>query len=278
MSVFRSETMLDPPRGIRQEIPPERHEFKYIIRPRQAPEIREYLLNFCEPDAHARGNPPGYTVITLQLDSPSLALHLAKDRQSLNRFKLRLRTYTTRGNAPVFLEIKRKLNTIISKSRCRLPAACDVQAAVERPRRLPFARRREENTYLEFVRLTRQIGARPVVLIRYERESYASAIDNYARVTFDRRLCYRRTSRYDIPPRNGCRWRAADTHAAFERPFSGVILELKCTRDQPLWMAELIRRFDLTECGFCKYSAALNTDALFGGYEFQNATRDNGYF
>jgi hypothetical protein len=102
----------------------ERHEAKYIIHPGQMAAIREFIRPFCVPDENARDGHnglPEYLVTTLQLDSPDLALFHAKEHEALNRFKLRVRTYGTDGQCPVFLEVKRKIKGIIVKSRATVP-------------------------------------------------------------------------------------------------------------------------------------------------------------
>ena len=92
----------------RDSIELERHEAKYIIHPDQMPAIRDFIRPFCVADDNAEGGLPEYLVTTLQLDTPDLALYYAKERETLNRFKLRVRTYGTDGDCPVFLEINAK--------------------------------------------------------------------------------------------------------------------------------------------------------------------------
>jgi hypothetical protein len=109
-----------------------------------------------------------------------------------------------------------------------------------------------------------ELDLRPVAFIRYNRESYIGKNYHYARVTFDRRLCYRKTTGWEFPgPAD--RWRSMDSAVALNRPFPGVILELKTFSDVPLWMSELTERFDLVRTGFCKYSAAMNRETVFYG-------------
>jgi hypothetical protein len=245
----------------------ERHEAKYLVHPSQVPALREFIRPFVRCDPHARGEPPEYSVTTLQLDSPEKALYLAKEYESLNRFKLRVRTYGSEPGCPVFLEIKRKIKGVVVKSRvaihpdewgpdvCLRPARAAVTLGLEG---------REYANYLEFVRLTTALRARPTMLIRYVRESYLGTNDNYSRVTFDRRLCYRPTREWDLLPQRG-RWWPMDTAMALDSPWSGVVLELKTFDDAPLWMVELTERFSLTRIGFCKYFVAVRLDALFRG-------------
>jgi len=42
----------------------------------------------------------------------------------------------------------------------------------------------------------------------------------------------------------------------------GVLLELKCTRDVPLWMVGLVRALELRRTGFSKYCSGV--ERLYG--------------
>ena len=255
----------------------ERHEAKYIIHPDQVDPIREFIRPFCVNDPNATGEIPEYTITTLQLDSEDLALYRAREVESLNRFKLRVRTYGTKDEYPVFLEIKRKIKGIIVKSRVTVdcnrwgPAVC-----LAHDRSLPLRSRTEETHYYNFVRLIREIGARPVMLIRYERESYLSRADNYARVTFDRRIRYHPMRAWNLFPDHD-RWRALDTQTGVNRNFPGIVLELKTFSDCPQWMVDMTRLFDLVRIGFCKYTTALRLESLFTGACYSAASENCTY-
>ncbi|HBA83497.1 MAG TPA: hypothetical protein DCZ95_05315 [Verrucomicrobia bacterium] len=252
----------------------ERHEAKYIIEPALVPQIREFISPFCIPDPNADGDPPEYTIVTLQLDSPTLTLHRAKELETVNRFKLRCRTYGMEGTAPVFLEIKRKIKGIIVKSRTVIPRELWEPDLFRTPvSEIPFKSRNQRMNFIEFRRLMHRLDARPTMLIRYVRESYLGRYDNYARLTFDRRLCYCPAQGWQLPPQ-GVRWRTMDSCTAQRRPYSGMILELKTYRDAPEWMVELTERFDLVRVGFCKYSTAMRLESLFSGAEYSDGAEN----
>ena len=254
-----------------------RHEAKYVIPPALAPEIREFVRPFVVPDRHAVGDPPEYTVTTLQLDSPDLTLYRMKETKARNRFKLRIRTYGEDGRAPIFLEVKRKLGSIVSKSRAVIPAGSWCGNPLAPIGALPrFRSPKDELAYLEFCRLVREIDARPVVLIRYRRESYIGANDNYVRVTFDRRLCYRPTREWSLNPTGG-RWWSMDATSALNRPFPGLVLALKTYGDTPQWLVDLTERFNLTRAGFCKYYIAVRQESLFDGALYSDTSENCSY-
>ena len=252
----------------------DRFEAKYVIHPSLVPLIREYIQPFCIPDPNTEGDPPEYVITTLQLDAPNLALHYMKDREVGSRFKLRCRTYGSMPVNPVFLEIKRKIQGVIVKSRAMIPRASWGDPFAEgRQYSIPFRSARERLTYAEFGRLVKLLGAEPVILIRYIRESYMSRGDRYARVTFDRNMLYSRARGWDLPPVNA-RWHSMDSGEALNRPYSGVILELKMDRDAPQWMIDITRRFDLVRTGFCKYSTAVRRELIFQGAQFSEGAEN----
>jgi hypothetical protein len=253
-----------------REFYPGRYETKYVIRPSFVPRIREYIRPYCEPDPHGSGEPPEYVITTLQLDSPGLSLHYAKLWDFIDRFKLRVRTYEPIGSAPVFLEVKAKFRTTVVKYRSHLPFerwGANLFGD-EIIRGIRFKDSQEAENFYQFVRLTKQIGARPVMLIRYARESYFGKNDHYSRITFDRRLQYQQTYSWDSWGRNG-RWRSLDKTLDQTRRhdqeynFSGVVMELKTLPDVPIWMCNLVQDLDLTRQGHCKFSNAIWAESIF---------------
>lgn len=256
----------------------ERYEAKYIIDRSLVPQIREFIEPFCIPDPNAGGIPPEYVITTIQLDSPTLALHYAREREAVNRFKLRVRTYGADGGSPVFLEIKRRVKGVVLKSRIVIPAGLWGPAVCHSGGpKMSFRSRRERQAYADFVRLVELLGAGPVMQIRYTRESYVSRSDVYARVTFDRSLCYRPDRSWAFPLPDA-RWWSMDSTLALKHPYPGLILELKTYRDTPLWMIEMTERFDLVRTGFCKYSTAVRLESLFSGFMYSEGSENCTYW
>ena len=279
MTTLATPTVLPKPTvGQRKDLQIDRYESKYVIRPDQVPMIRKFIRPFVRDDGHATGEVPEYLVTTLQLDSHNAGLHYAKERKAKSRFKLRIRTYGKDGDAPYFLEIKRKVNTMILKSRATLKPEDYSHDNLVRPTTLvSFADEAETMNYLEFVRLVREIGARPFIYVRYVRESYKGASERYARVTIDRRLSYRPARESWEFPLQVKRWYSMDTQTALRREYPGHILDLKAEAEFPEWMAELVERFDLVNTGFCKYSAAMRLESLFRGAAYSDVSENCSY-
>jgi hypothetical protein len=250
----------------RFEIHLDRHEAKYIIHPGLVPQIREFIRPFCAPDPHGKGDPPEYTITTIQFDTPDMSLHYAKLFEAVARFKLRVRTYGVPGENPVYLEIKRKVRGTIVKSRAKVPFEAWGEGLMRDTKlKLSFKSRGEENCFFDFVRLVRETGARPVLLVRYIRESYFGVADSYARVTFDRKLEYHPTSSWNDWGATG-RWIPMDGALIQNKAnaFSGIILEIKTLSDAPQWMVDLVMQFSLERTGNCKYCTAVWQESFFG--------------
>ena len=97
------------------------------------------------------------------------------------------------------MEIKAKYRTTTVKYRSHVPFDKwgKYLFGNEIIRGLSFKDSKEAENFYQFVRLVKEIGARPIMLIRYNRESYFGKNDHYSRLTFDRRLQYQRTYSWD---------------------------------------------------------------------------------
>lgn len=244
----------------------DRFEAKYII-PRQLVEpIKDFIRLYCRMDKHCEAAGGTYFINTLQLDSPALSLHYAKEWEASHRFKLRVRTYgKVPGNAPVFMEIKRKYFDRVIKSRACIPFHQWAPGVLERNvNELNLKSVKEREAFREFVRLSNEIGAEPLVYIRYCREAFSGMFDHYSRITFDSQLSYQ-------PVRNmydwgqGGRFYSMDSGLVRNRRESSLVLEVKCTEQVPRWMVELVQEFDLVRCGNCKYSTAIWMENMLTG-------------
>ncbi len=258
-----------------------RHEMKFLIPESLASPIRDYVSSFCKPDPMGVGNPSRYKVTTLQLDSADLTLHRAKSLEQLNRFKLRVRSYgESKDFAPVFVEIKRKLNQIVCKSRAKLDPrsyAAELKSSVEGESLAECATWKDRDVCAEFVRLSKGIGAVPVMRVRYDRECWIGDLDTSVRITLDQNLEYQPATDYMVFNDTDF-WRSVPIgNGAGGRP--KMVLELKSGLEVPCWMLELVRHFGLRRTGYCKYSEAVYLESKFSGLDTlaQSGFRSNQF-
>ena len=270
-----------------QQIKIARHEAKYLVSKDLLPEIRKYIKPYCEADpngvateAYKKTQVPEYLVTTMQLDADDLSLFKAKQRESNIRFKLRVRYYGERPGDRLFLETKKKFGRVIEKSRAAIPKESWCKTLIHGKNgcvddylvKTPFKSRKEEDAFLEFIRLSREIGAVPVILIRYTRESYFGKSERYARVTIDRRLMYQPLRSWDNWGQSG-RWISMDSQQVQNKKheFSSYILELKTESNMSLWMSNLVQQFGLVRMGNCKYATAIWNEYIYGPVEMERA-------
>jgi hypothetical protein len=228
-----------------------RYELKYRLTEAKARAIAEFVKNYIPVDRYCKLQRGGdYPIVSLYLDSGQM--HLCKEsidgRQ--NRFKLRIRSYTDEPDYPCFFEIKRRINTVIMKSRARVMHD-DIVPLLNR---LPLGPRDynvDMKALNQFQLYMSSVQAKPAVLIRYMRQAFEGDSDNRVRVTFDRELCYKVTKEPRVVL-GGSGWQ--------RNPMTdngGVILEIKFTGTYPIWLSRMVKYFDLKSRSISKYATSI---------------------
>ncbi|MCA8957263.1 MAG: polyphosphate polymerase domain-containing protein [Planctomycetes bacterium] len=221
-----------------------RYECKYLISQAQAVEVRRAIRPHTEPDSHGRDRPGFiYPVCSLYVDSPDLRLHRQTQDGICDRYKLRIRGYDDDPEHPLFVEIKSRRNTVVTKARCplrreHLPAALGLAPLPD------GGHGAKQSVLVEFVARVRALGAVPMTLVRYEREAYQGLFDDGHRLTMDFDIRSRRVFEPCVEVGAGT-WDLVSANA--------VVLELKFNDRLPGWMAALIRRLGLDRTSYSKY-------------------------
>src|SRR5438552_11210999 len=95
-----------------------RYELKYVISEETARRVREFPRCYLRHDQYARADMRyAYPIYSVYLDDPSLSMFYAAMNGHKNRHKLRVRYYDPDPQAPVFFEIKRRVNDVVVKER-----------------------------------------------------------------------------------------------------------------------------------------------------------------
>jgi hypothetical protein len=237
----------------------QRLELKYIVSEQVALQVRDFVQPFLEVDEYGATRPNlSYPVHSLYLDSDDLLLYWHTINGNKNRYKLRLRFYENRPTAPVYFEIKRRMNDAILKQRggVRREAVDAILAGhLPGPEHLISSDPRQLNALQRFCQLMNQHHAHPKAHVAYLREAWISQQNNSVRVTLDRQvLC-------DPEP-------TALLNTTLKNPVvvfgNKVVLELKFTGRYPDWFRELVRVFGLVQCSAAKYADGV---ALLGEYK-----------
>ncbi|MDP8254834.1 MAG: polyphosphate polymerase domain-containing protein [Candidatus Alcyoniella australis] len=233
-----------------------RYENKFLIPESLSAEIRDYIRFFSHPDPLSEDGLGNYTVHSLYLDTPDLAFYMANHLKVNSRLKPRVRFFGNQPNGTLFLEVKRRQGQIVWKTRERISTAIwpkillspeDVDDNSQSPES------NIEDAFASFTNVTQSFQAIPMAHVRYRREAYVSDIDNYVRITFDRRLSgalARGSANLNIDEHDMFHFDDAHTSKFFESP---VVLEIKCESLIPQWVVDLVQRFRLTKRGFSKY-------------------------
>jgi hypothetical protein len=236
----------------------ERREYKYLIPARVADRVRAAIQPFCEIDPWAaKSVGRRYLIDSLYFDTADLRLFWANDHELVDRFKLRVRGYPQAPGGPVFFEVKRRVNDVITKTRGKVSHSQWAAVLGDPAAPIPVDIRGRDRVAVErFVTLARTLRVRPFTLVRYEREPYFSRIDEYARVTFDSNIRAQSVEALSFePPSRG--WRALDDAVTQRTLDSLIVLELKFTTAVPLWLVDLVGRFDLQRRSFSKYGTSI---------------------
>jgi hypothetical protein len=227
-----------------------RHEMKYLITESTAEALTQFIKPYIQMDRYSKLHRNGdYPIVSLYLDSNDLRLCKESLRGHKNRFKLRIRSYTDDPDYPRFLEIKRRMNTIIMKSRARV-LSTDVPNLLAGLPLPPQNYTADTETISQFQLYVNSIRAQPAVLIRYMRRAYEGDSHNKVRVTFDRELSYCVTNLPQVRLAGGG-WQ--------RNPFTigGVILEIKFTDCYPSWLSQMVKYFNLQQRSISKYASSI---------------------
>jgi len=234
-----------------------RFEQKYRITEAKAKAIEQFVRSYLELDRYCKLRRGGsYPIVSLYLDSNDLQLCRESLTGQKNRFKLRIRSYTDEAKYPRFFEIKRRINTIIMKSRARVMHH-DVTNLLSGFYLPSQSYDTDVEALRQFQLYVKSIGAKPLIRIRYKRFAYEGTSDNRVRVTFDRELCYNVTSTPNISL-NGPGWQ----HNSIT--LNGVILEVKFTARYPAWLARMIEYFDLRMTSISKFATSVDEACSLG--------------
>lgn len=230
----------------------QRFELKYQISEDQALRIRDFLSSYLDLDEYGSSRPNlSYPVHSLYFDSDSYYLYNSTINGDRNRFKLRLRFYEDRPKAPVFFEIKRRVDNTIAKCRggvCREAVQAVVAGQLPQVTELVSQDPKHLVAIQEFVRLAQSIDAKPKSHVSYLREAWLSRFDNSVRVTLDRDVLSAIETTTSL---------SAVMHNPVRSFQNQVILELKFTNRFPNWFLDLVRVFGLRQTGAAKYVEGL---------------------
>lgn len=215
-----------------------RYEIKYLLTAAQKAQILQAMEPYMKLDRYGR------TVIrNIYFDTNSFRLIRRSLEKPAYKEKLRIRSYQTAvDDDPVFIELKKKYQSVVYKRRLTLPEA---QAMEAFRYNLPLPVHSQIAREIEYFR-TYYGGLHPTVFLSYEREAFYALDGGEFRVTFDENILYR-SSNFSL---------GSEVYGTPLLARGQTLMELKTAGGLPLWMSRELNRLRVYPTSFSKYGAA----------------------
>lgn len=216
----------------------ERYELKYLLSKRQQAALLDIMAAHMEPDAYGRTS-----IRNIYFDTDDFRLVRRSLEKPVYKEKFRVRSYgRADADSTVFVELKKKYNSVVYKRRMALPereAVAWLRGDGLPPEQTQIA---EEMTY--FFRFYKTL--RPAVFLSYDREAYRARAGGDLRVTFDTNILYRREE-------------LSLCEDVWGTPLlepEQALMEIKTMGGIPLWLVHFLTENRLYKTSFSKYGAA----------------------
>lgn len=218
-----------------------RYELKYMLTTEQKEKVLRAMEPYMALDKYGRT-----TIRNIYFDTGDYRLIRRSIEKPPFKEKLRIRSYSrAKPDSTVFVELKRKYDSVVYKRRISLPEQEAMQWVSG------DCHCRKQNQICEEVDyfLDYYGGLRPAVFLSYEREAYFSKDQSDFRVTFDDTILCRQE---DLSLESGA-------YGTPLLPEGKVLMELKCSGGIPLWMVQVLSQEHIYKTSFSKYGTAYQT-------------------
>ena len=217
-----------------------RKEIKYLLSEQQLANMMPVILSHMELDAYAHSS-----ISNLYYDTVDDYLIRRSLEKPQYKEKLLLRSYGTPvGTSEVYCEIKKKAQGVVYKRRVGMP----YKEAMD------YLSGKESESNNQIVKeidwmLTSYNHLIPKVFVSYERDSWKGKEDPTLRMTVDRNILWR-TNQLDLQ-------QGAWGEALLDK--NQVLMEVKITNAQPVWLANLLSENGVFPASFSKYGSVYKT-------------------
>lgn len=245
--------------AVAAQLPPvkERYELKYLVPWDLVEPLSRFIEPYCAMDAFSDSSADGFYVVnSLYFDTRGYEFLKQRLWGRDTRFNMRVRSYGAGDQPPYFMEIKHKTGTCVKKYRTTIGGEEWPRILTDPCYRIPETEVLVERRNKElFMMLAHSYAIEPKILTRYRRRAFFSTVDAYARLTMDADMQYQTEEDYNLQPgEHMVNYDNETVYSSYERTDARVVLELKCDVGQvPMWMLDLITRFELKQVGFSKY-------------------------
>lgn len=235
-----------------------RFEIKYQIDLLKRDQLLGYIKPFMNLDPHVQ-NGYDYEIRSLYFDSLFRDSYYEKMDGIKFRRKLRIRYYPgfdNGGEEMVFVEIKRKINENVSKSRIIVPFS-DSLEIIKRDN--PIARAfyrdaadHDKKTLEEIWYLVRRYNLKPACVVSYRRQPLMGKLEKRFRVTFDTNMKSRKTN-FDLHSGGGINF----------LPKGRVVMEIKFNNIIPRWAISIIQGNNCRHEKISKFTTGLKKTNVY---------------
>ena len=219
-----------------------RHEQKYLLDADTFQKVLEVMDEHMMPDKYNVNREP-YTISNIYFDTEDDYLIRTSLSKPKYKEKLRLRSYGVPNNdSNVFLEIKKKFNDIVNKRRTvlKLSEAYDFISSGKPPEIKEYMNKQVLKEIEYFLQI---YHVKPKVYLAYDRIAYFEKGNDDLRISFDENI---RTRRYDVTLEDG-------DYGEKLLPDGVYLMEIKTSKAMPLWLADMLAKYDIKRRSFSKY-------------------------
>lgn len=212
-----------------------RYELKYLLTDEQYGKLRALSANYLQGDKYGESD-----ILNLYYDTPDYLLIRRSLEKPFYKEKLRVRSYgAPRENGEVFVEIKKKYDSVVYKRRVVTSQNALPEIFGGRGNRSQIGK--EIGYFIGFYP-----DLAPKMVISYRREAFFGIDDGSFRVTFDRDILWRD---YDLALEKGSYGRRV-------LPEGKILMEVKTTAAIPLWLTRFLSANAVYKTSFSKYGNA----------------------
>jgi len=231
-----------------------RYELKYLLTEEQTAALMTHIDRYMKPDAYCVDGRQ-YTIYNIYYDNDNNDVIRHSLSHPYYKEKLRIRSYhpAPAEGDKVFVELKKKINKLVTKRRAVLTLA-ETAAYLERgviPDGTGFMERQVLGEIGHFLDV---YHPHPALYLRYDRAAFFGREDKNFRLTFDRSIYSRRTDLH-FGPTDGVPLLEAGK----------VLMEVKISGAIPLWLARDLSEMGIFRTSFSKYGTEFKRYLLTKG-------------
>ncbi len=214
-----------------------RREIKYLLSERQTDEVLRRISSMMTEDCYS-----DQTICSLYCDSADHILARLSMDKPVYKEKLRLRAYgTPEDSSDVFLEIKKKFQSVVYKRRAEVSFA-EAMALLCNGFQPECGQRQ---VLAEICHMIKRDSLAPAAAVFYDRSAFRGIDDPELRLTLDGNIRFRTD---DLDLRSG----------TYGEPLPGQpfrIMEIKSASAIPLWLTAVLSELEIYPGSFSKYGS-----------------------